>query len=73
MDSTCPLLADIIPASSQKSVFKIRTKIHSNLIEFGMAILADPGRFMDSPAHCLLILFQLQAINQPSKFAQKFS
>ena len=34
MDSACALLADVVPVSSHKSAFKIRTKIQPNLVEF---------------------------------------
>ena len=47
MDSACALRADVVPASSHKSAFKIRTKIQLNLVEFWVAILAGPGRFLD--------------------------
>ena len=47
IDSTCALLADIVPALSQKSVFKIRTKIQPNLVEVWGAILTNPRRFLD--------------------------
>ena len=42
MDSACALLADVVPVSSQKSAFKIRTKIQPNLAEFWVAIFAGP-------------------------------
>ena len=36
-----------VPVSSHKSAFKIRTKIQPNLVEFWVAILAGPKRFLD--------------------------
>ena len=47
MDSACALLADVVPVSSRKSAFKIRTKIQPNLVEFWVAISAGPRRFLD--------------------------
>ena len=77
MDSACALLADVVPVSSHKSAFKIRTKLNQiwlnfgwqfwrvqgafwmksafkirakiqpNLVEFWVAILAGPRRFLD--------------------------
>ena len=47
MDSACALLADVLPVSSHKSAFKIRTKIQPNSVEFWVAILAGPRRFYE--------------------------
>ena len=47
MDSACALLADVVPASSHRSAFNNRTKIQPNLVEFWVAILAGPRRFLD--------------------------
>ena len=40
MASACALLADVVPVSSHKSAFKIRTKIQPNLIFLYINILA---------------------------------
>ena len=50
-----------------KSAFKIRTKIQANLVEFWMAILAGPGRFMDSA--CALLADVVQVSSQKSAFS----
>ena len=47
MDSACALLADVVPVSSHKSAFKIRTKIQPNSVEFWVTILAGPRRFYE--------------------------
>ena len=66
MDSACALLADINPASSHKSAFKIRAKIQPNLVEYLVAILAEPGRFMDSA--CALLADIVPASSHKSAF-----
>ena len=44
----CAFLADVVQVSSQKSAFKIRTKIQPNLVQFWVTILAGPGCFLDA-------------------------
>ena len=59
-------LADVVPASSQKSAVKIRTRIQPNLVEFWVAILPGPGRFMDSA--CALLADVVPVSSQKSAF-----
>ena len=78
LDPACALLVDVVQVSSQKSDFKagnqatkFTEKNQPNLVEFCVAILAGPGRFLDPACALLADVVQLSSQNQPSKLTKK--
>ena len=73
LDPACALLVDVVQVSSQKSGFKagnqaakFTEKNQPNLVELWVAVLAGPGRFLDSA--CALLADVVQVSNQKSAF-----